>query len=319
MAKVPEVREQYGSAGTGAVATLVLLNVLWAGANPAALVMMQNHRPEWVAGFRFIGTALLLGLLLLIPAFRRAVASRFPRHLPHLMVPITLGTVGITTTYICYFWGTRLSTATEATLLVSSTPIFIALIARLVLREAFPAQKVLGIVFGLLGVWVIVNKGLWLSAFTGATGGGLLVLAGVLTESIMAVVAKTMAMRYSGVALLWIEAVSAAVALTLVSWLVAGAPNSNWTPSDWGAWLYLTVVCTVFAFSAWFYILERAPVGGMGITIFAQTPAAAFIGYFLLKEQLHPTIWLGAGLIIIGIVLTLLNRRRQEVVEVINR
>ncbi len=312
MAKIPAVREQYGSAGAGAIATLVFLNIIWAGANPAALIMMQNHRPEWVAGFRFIGTSILLGLLLLIPPFRRAVASRFPKHLPHLIVPITLGAVGITTAYICYFWGTRLSTATEATLLVSSSPIFIALIARLALREAFPPQKVTGIVLGLLGVWVIVNKGLLLQQLTGATWGSLLVLTGVLTESIMAVVAKRMAMRYSGVALLWIEATSASVALTLVSFLIAGSPNLNWTQSDLGAWLYLTVLCTVFAFSVWFYILERAPVGGMGITIFAQTPAAGFIGYFLLREELHPTIWIGAGFIVFGILLTMVKRKESR-------
>ena len=45
MAKPPPIREQYGSAGAGAIAVLVFLNILWAGANPAALVMMQNHRP----------------------------------------------------------------------------------------------------------------------------------------------------------------------------------------------------------------------------------------------------------------------------------
>jgi drug/metabolite transporter (DMT)-like permease len=56
--------------------------------------------------------------------------------------------------------------------------------------------------------------------------------------------------------------------------------------------------------------MERAPVGAMGVTIFAQTPAAAFIGYFLLREALHPTIWLGAGLIIGGILLTLRAGKR---------
>ncbi len=301
----PPVREQYGSAGAGALAILVFLNIIWAGANAAALVMMQNHRPEWVAAFRFIGTSLLMLGLIALPPVRRALAPRFPRYLPHFFTVAAIGFFGVTTAYICYFWGTRLSTATEATLLVSSSPIFYAILARLFLKERFPPEKRLGILLGIAGVWVIVNKGLLLREFSGATAGNLLVLLGVLTESVNVVAAKSLAMRYSGVALLTVEACFAAIALTTVSLLFAGAPNLHWTPTDFGMWFYLTVICTVFAFSVWFYLMERAPVGAMGVTIFAQTPAAAFIGYFLLHEQLHPTIWLGAGLIVGGILLTL--------------
>jgi hypothetical protein len=70
-----------GSAGTGLFLVLIGLNVLWAGAYPAARVVMETHRAEWVAAFRFVGTALGLGLLLLLPAFRRAVAKPFPESL----------------------------------------------------------------------------------------------------------------------------------------------------------------------------------------------------------------------------------------------
>ncbi|MCS7208708.1 MAG: DMT family transporter, partial [Fimbriimonadales bacterium] len=170
----------------------------------------------------------------------------------------------------------------------------------------------LGILLGMAGVWVIVNKGLLLREFTGATLGNLLVLLGVLTESVYVVVAKSLAMRYSGVALLTIQASCAAIALTAISLLLVGKPNLNWTPVDFWMWFYLTAVCTVFAFSVWFYLMERAPVGAMGVTIFAQTPAAAFIGYFLLQERLHPTIWVGAGLIVGGIVLTLKARQTDR-------
>ncbi|MCS6923841.1 MAG: DMT family transporter [Fimbriimonadales bacterium] len=312
MSKIAPVREQYGTAGAGAIAILVFLNILWAGANPAALVMMQHHRPEWVAAFRFLGAAALLWLLVAIPAVRRTLAAQFPRYLPHLLTAAAIGFFGVTIAYICYFWGTRLGTATEATLLVSSSPIFYAILARLLLGERFPREKTLGILLGMAGVWVIVNKGLLLREFSGATLGNLLVLLGVLTESVNVVVAKSLAMRYSGVALLTIEASFAALALTAVSLLFVGAPNLSWTPTDFWMWFYLTVVCTVFAFSVWFYLMERAPVGAMGVTIFAQTPAAAFIGYFLLREQLHPTIWLGAGLIVGGILLTLRAERSSN-------
>jgi len=115
-------------------------------------------------------------------------------------------------------------------------------------------------------------------------------------------------MHYSGVALLWIESAAAAVALTLVGWVVAGAPNWQWTASDFWAWVYLALICTGFAFSVWFYLMESASVGSMGVSVFAQTPAAGFIGYFLLKETLDWTIWAGALLILVGMLLALRSR-----------
>ncbi len=283
---------------------LIGLNVLWAGAYPAARVVMESHRAEWVAAYRFVGTALGLGALLLIPLFRRAIANRFPTCPRHFALAAGLGAFGVASTYICYFWGTKLSTATEATILVSTSPIFYALLARWWLKEPFPLRKSLGILTGLLGAWVIVNKGLVLSEFSGATWGNLLVLMGVLIESVDTVLAKSLAMRYSGVAVLWIESLFAGVSLTLIALLVAGIPPAELTPAQGWALVYLIGVCTIFAFSVWFYLMERAPIGGMGVSILAQTPAAALIGHFLLREPLHPTVWLGAALIMSGIWLT---------------
>jgi drug/metabolite transporter (DMT)-like permease len=294
-----------GSAGTGLFLILIALNVLWAGAYPAARVVMETHRAEWVAAFRFVGTAVALGLLLLIPAFRHAVANRFPNRARDVALAAALGTFGISSTYICYFWGTKLSTATEATILVSTSPIFYALLARWWLREPFPLSKSLGIATGLLGAWIIVNKGLLLREFSGATWGNLLVMMGVLIESVDVVLAKSLATRYSGVAVLWIESLFAGLSLTLISLLVAGVPTLEFSPAQGWALFYLIGVCTVFAFSVWFYLMERAPIGGMGVSILAQTPAAALIGYFILREPLHPTVWFGAALIMSGIWLTL--------------
>jgi len=308
------VAPQIGSAGTGLLLVLVGLNVLWAGAYPSARVVMETHRAEWVAAFRFVGTALGLGALLLIPAFRRALARRFPTRPRDFVLAAALGAFGVSSTYICYFWGTKLSTATEATILVSTSPIFYALLARWWLKEPFPLTKSFGIAIGLLGAWVIVNKGLVLRQFSGATWGNLLVMMGVLIESIDVVLAKSLAMRYSGVAVFWIESVFAGLSLTLIALLVAGVPPAELSPAQGWALGYLIGVCTVFAFSVWFYLMERAPVGGMGVSILAQTPAAAFIGYFILHEPLHPTVWLGAALIMSGIWFTLKPpvKRHQE-------
>jgi len=284
---------------------LIGLNVLWAGAYPAARVVMETHRAEWVAAYRFVGTAIGLGALLLLPALRRALANRFPNRTRDFALAAALGAFGVSSTYICYFWGAKLSTATEATILVSTSPIFYALLARWWLKEPFPLSKSVGIATGLLGAWLIVNKGLVLREFSGATWGNLLVMAGVLIESIDVVLAKSLAVRYSGVAVFWIESVFAGVSLTLIALLVAGTPPAELSRAQGWALFYLIGVCTVFAFSVWFYLMERAPIGGMGVSILAQTPAAAFIGYFILHEPLHPTVWFGAALIMSGIWLTL--------------
>ncbi len=284
---------------------LIGLNVLWAGAYPAARLVMETHRAEWVAAFRFLGAALGLGALLLIPAFRRTLANRFPTRPRDFAFAAALGAFGVSSCFICYFWGAKLSTATEATILVSTAPLFYALLARWWLKEPFPLGKVLGIGTGLLGAWVIVNRGLILQEFSGATLGNLLVLMGVLIESVDVVLAKSLVNRYSGVAVLWIESLFAGVSLTLIGLLVAGVPPLELSAVQAWALLYLIGVCTVFAFSIWFYLMERAPIGGMGVSILAQTPAAALIGYFLLGETLHPTVWVGAALIMSGIWLTL--------------
>lgn len=298
---------------------LVGLNVLWAGAYPSAKVLMGQISPEWAVAWRFGGGALGLSTLIAIPPLRRRLASKFPKGWRDTLWAMALGFVGVPCIFLPYFHGTRLTTATEATILVSIVPVYCALLAWWWLKEPFPPKKWLGVLLALTGAWVIVNKGFALQEFSGSSLGKLLILVGGLAEGITAVVAKPLVVRYSGLAILWIEMCCAGLMLTFIALLTSGVPQQvEPTAAFQGALFYLILICTVFNFVVWFYIMERAPIGAMSISIFAQTPAAAFIGYFLLGERLHPAVWAGTVVILIGVWLTIRAQPVPSRVSAIN-
>lgn len=298
---------------------LVGLNVLWAGAYPSAKVLMGQISPEWAVAWRFGGGALGLSMLIAIPPLRRRLASKFPKGWRDMLWAMALGLIGIPSIFLPYFHGTRLTTATEATILVSIVPVYCALLAWWWLKEPFPPKKWVGVLLALTGAWVIVNKGFALQEFSGSSLGKLLILLGGLAEGITAVVAKPLVMRYSGLAILWIEMCCAGLMLTLIALLSSGVPQQvEPTAAFQSALLYLILICTVFNFVVWFYVMERVPIGAMSISIFAQTPAAAFIGYFLLDERLHPAVWAGTVVILMGVWLTIRAQPVPSRVSAIN-
>lgn len=290
---------------------LILLNLFWAGSYPAVKVLLETMTPAWIAAWRFTGGALGLGLMMTIPAFRQTLMPRFPNTPKDIATATVIGGVGITIIYLLFFNGAKLTTATEATILTSVAPMYGMAFAWWWLKEPFPKSRRWGALIALCGAWLVVNQGVVPREFNAAKIGNLMILAGGVVEAAVIVLMKRLATRYSGMAVLWLEFLVAAPLLAVIAWTTEGAPVVKLALPQAMAGLYLVGICTLFNFSVWYWLMERAPIGAMSLSVFVQTPAAAVIAYLLLRERLHPTVWLGAGLVLAGVYLATHSLRKQ--------
>jgi len=191
--------------------------------------------------------------------------------------------------------------AGTAAMLVNIGPVFIALLAGLLLSEGFPRNLFTGcaIAFGgavLIGI-ATSEHGI------DSVAGALLCLAAAVAYAFGVVIQKPLLARSSGLALTWMGCAVASVAcLPFAPKLVddlSSAPASSiaWT-------VYLGLVPTAIGFSTWAYALSRTSAGRMGAFTYLVPPLAVLLGWLVLSESPPELALAGGFLCLAGVAFT---------------
>ena len=260
--------------------------------------------PLWVMAVRWlIGGALLTGFAAVrgglrpLPAWRAVLSS------------IVLGTLLILV-------GNGLITVAErkvdsylAALLASSTPILVALIDSLLLRKPLTAARVLGVLFGFVGVAVLLYNGHSMAASLNPSV--LIGLAGILSWSL----ATSLGHRFpvsgdntvnSGIQMLFVGVVC------LLASLVAGPPPAVVLPRAStlavAGVIYLGVLGS-FAFSAYTYLVRVEPAERVVSYALVNPIIALFLGLVLVSETPTPYLALGVPVTLVGLGFMLYGER----------
>lgn len=289
----PALRERAGI-GAGTALMLAVINVLWAASAIAAKAALgglggaSRGVGPWTLGFvRFAPAAIAFLLYLRVSRRWRPILAE------HRKDYLLLGLFGLAFTYGVFYGGLQWTSATEGTLLVSAEPVFIALIARLVLREQLARTQWLGLALGLLGVYLLVNRGIEPKVSAPALGNAWIAVA-LCFEAYSGVIGKRLARQYPGLMVLAVEMLVGSAAMLPLALREVVAGRSAWPslPVTIGI-AYLAFVCTVFCYGVWFHLLPRLKLSSMAGFLYIQPLMGPVYGRLLLGERL--SLWTIAG------------------------
>jgi drug/metabolite transporter (DMT)-like permease len=198
-------------------------------------------------------------------------------------------------------WAERSIDAGLATILSSTSPIFVVLLTRLLARDArLPRSKLAGIGAGLAGTVLIVG----MQAFAGV---------GEQLAAQLALVAASVC--YAGAALFGRSFKDLDPLMPAAGSLICGAVvlipislvmDRPWTlapsASSIQALLALSVFSTALAFVIYFRLIARLGAVGATSVAYLRVPIGVAIGVLALGEALAPTALAGLVLIVTGVV-----------------
>ncbi|WP_151733024.1 DMT family transporter ['Paenibacillus yunnanensis' Narsing Rao et al. 2020] len=217
---------------------------------------------------------------------------------------LLIGLIGNTVSIITQEVGTMLSNAQTGAIITATTPAFMVVFARLILKERITLRKALSIILATAGVLLIVGKG---GFDTSYRLGGLSLLAAALTWALMSVLVKKVPARYSQVTVTTYAVLVALVLLTPL--MFSRLPELDLTamtrPSIWGGLLYLGVISTACGFLLWNRGLRLLNAGSGGLFFFVQPVVGALLGWLLLGEAIGLAFWAGTVLIFSGVLLVI--------------
>jgi drug/metabolite transporter (DMT)-like permease len=295
------------------------LFLVWSNSFIAASYLLGTEgRParfDWVGitVARFLPIALLC--LLYCVVFRRRETVRLLRHHPLRLV--VCGLLGAPIYNLALYYGQQHGVPPPvASLTTALLPLFVMLLAAVMLGERLTARKVTAFLVALVGLAIIaLSKGNPRSAADYGVVLGVTALA-PLSWALYSILSKPIMGAASPLVWTYMTiAVGSIPLLAIAPW--KGGPEMKILAADgWVALLYLSVLCTLIGYAVWTWLLKHLQASTASFTVFFNPPLTTVSK--LVLSLLLPTVFvwqlnslelLGGGLSLAGLALALWPRR----------
>jgi drug/metabolite transporter (DMT)-like permease len=268
---------------------------MWGGSLPATKVALDSFGPFTLAAAR-----LLLASALFLAVLRPSVLRRLP--LGDALKMAGLGVIGCAGVQALQALGTGQTSAATATVLASTGPLWIALLAPVLLREHLRLWPVLGVLLALLGVAAIngLNEP---GALAGSPQGNLVVMLSSVAAALYTVLGKGLATRYSPLMFCGVRCLGGALATApIAAWELS---SSVLQPSllGWTLLAYLGILVTFVGFVIWFWGLRALPAAQAGALMFLQPLSGLILAVLILGDRPTPGFLVGCALVLAGVYL----------------
>src|SRR2546430_8509951 len=261
--------------GAGAA---ILYVFLWASAFVPSRILARGAPPLTILAIRFI----LAGGLLFAGVW--AARLRVPRDGATWLRLFAVGLGGNALYLGLSYEALRHMSAGMGSIVASTNPLILALVAPWLLREPLTIRKSTGLLLGFAGVVLAMYTRAGSSA--ARLVDVLLSLLGVLSFVFSNVLYKRMRERPHPVVLNAAQLFCAGLALVPAALLIEGTPHIQWTAPLAVSLMYLIVVLSVGASMLWFWILQHGEASRVSAYFFLTPVFGLLLRAILLGEQL---------------------------------
>jgi drug/metabolite transporter (DMT)-like permease len=241
----------------------------------------------------------------------RGESFALPRR--DLLPVMLLGLSGHTAYQLLFINGIARTTPANSSLLMATSPVFVAIYGHLLGIERANRTIWAGIGLSFIGTLLLIaGGGHGFSLGSRTLAGDLMILAAAMLWAAYTTGSKPLLARYSPLKLTAISMLIGTIPLVLVS--LPQLLRQDWgsVPAGaWGGWLYSAVLAVVVGYVFWYTSVQR--VGNARTAVYSNlTPVVAIlVAWLALGDRLTLLQAVGAAVVLAGIVLT--RRGRMEI------
>jgi drug/metabolite transporter (DMT)-like permease len=280
--------------------------VVWGASFIATKVALADLSPITIVWLRFAMGVVILGIAV---AMRRQFALPSKNEWGYFAL---LGFLGITFHQWLQSNGLITSEASTTAWIVATTPVFMALLGWLVLKEGLDWVKISGILLAFIGVLVVVSDGNLALISIGKFGapGDVLILISAVNWAIFSTLSRRGLKSYPASLMMFYVMSLGWVFTTLLFIPTEGlAEIPRLTLNGWIGVLFLGIFCSGLAYIAWYDALQVLSAAQTGVFLYIEPLVAVVVAAIVLAEPITWGSLLGGAVILMGV--WLVNREQR--------
>lgn len=256
---------------------------------------------EVIPPFTLLNIRLLLGIISLGSIILLKKGFRATRK--QVGVILLVGIIGFGISLGFQFTGTKLSSAANAALVTSASPVFILLFGALILHERVTSVRLFALLLASVGVLIVVDPSAALYGGKAAIG-NVLLLAAALTWGLYSVLIKKSSKDLNIIEVSTFAFIGGWFFSLPIMFSEIKSENIGTLtlPIILGV-LYLGIIATALAMYLWNKSLDILEAGLVSLLFFAQPVVGVALGTLILDEVLNTGFWIGAGMIGLGLLI----------------
>ncbi len=272
--------------------------IVWGASFIATKVALKDVSPVTIVWLRFGMGVAVLGVTV---AMRKQFAALQIKEWGYFSL---LGFLGITFHQWLQSNGLETSEAGTTAWIVATTPVFMAILGWLILKEYLTGIKIAGILLAFIGVLLVVSDGNLASISIGRFGapGDVLILISAVNWSIFSALSRRGLKQYSASLMIFY--------VMLFGWIFTSALfvyDGNYAElpalsrDGWLGILFLGVFCSGLAYIAWYDALQVLSTADTGAFLYIEPLIAMVVAFFVLGEVITAAALIGGGIILFGV------------------
>ncbi len=276
-----------------ALATLIFGANYWISKG----LMPDFLSPQQLVLLRITGACLLFWVLSIFKSSERVRR----RDLSRIAIAALFGT---TINQLLFFTGLNLSTPVDVAIIHVSNPVFVLVIAAILIKERISALKVIGILLGAGGAVILITYRGKISFDSHTFTGNLLALLNTLAYAIYLVIIKPVMNKYESVTILkWVFLFGLLFTIPVTVGSVKDIDFSIFGAFNRFSLFYVIVGTTFGAYLLTIFALRYVEAGVVSYYIYLQPVIATLISFWLGAQLLTWLHGLAAAMIFMGVYL----------------
>ncbi|WP_143013376.1 DMT family transporter [Paenibacillus jilunlii] len=212
--------------------------------------------------------------------------------------------------FLLWMGSLKYTSVASSTMIMALEPVFIMLGAYILYKDRSTGAAILGLAISIFGVVFIGWGDIGLSPDN--LKGDLLSVGGTVAVAGHLLIGQRLVARMPSYLYSLIVFISAAVIFAVYN-MLAGISFLNYPPREWGIFVLLAVVPTVFGHILFNWLLQFTSATTVSMNILGEPVGASVLAFLLLGEQLTGLQWTGGVLVMVGLAVYLLSGRKKAV------
>jgi drug/metabolite transporter (DMT)-like permease len=211
---------------------------------------------------------------------------------------------GVAINQLLFFKGLDLTSPINASLMMTTNPIMVLLVAGLLIREKITGRKIAGIIIGIAGASLLLLWGKEFSFQNASVAGDAFVLINSLSFGVFLIIVKPLMQKYNTLTVMkWVFLFGSILVLpfgyeefNVIEW-------HTFSTSIWLATAYVVIGVTSLAYILNVYALKNLSPSSVSVYIYLQPLFATLFAIMLGKDYLNIMHFVAAALIFSGVFL----------------